>query len=378
MKDRLAVALMLESDAPGGAECMLLLLAEQLRARGHSVCPVGPNIGSGWLAAEFRKKDFVPETYSLRRMLDLGCVRQLAGLLRRRKIDIVHSHEFTMALYGAAASKAARIPQVVTMHSARGATGTWRRRVALRWALRQTASVVAVSNATRVQLTTALGLSNDAVGVVHNGVRFQPGKPDRIRQELGIGPDEVLILAVGNLYPVKGHIVLLRALAGLHARRADVCWHLAIAGKVSLRGKVEDQAKHFREYAETQGFSNRLYLLGYRADVPDLLAAADIYVMPSLSEGLPLALLEAMHAGKPIVASDVGGIPEVLRARSEGLLVPPGDDRELGAALMRFILSPHDRAVFGAAAKRRAAQAFGAHTMADQYERLYFGAIQAS
>ena len=116
----LAVALMLESDAPGGAECMLLLLAEQLRARGHSVCPVGPNIGSGWLAAEFRKKDFVPETYSLRRMLDLGCVRQLAGLLRRRKIDIVHSHEFTMALYGAAASKAARIPQVVTMHSARG------------------------------------------------------------------------------------------------------------------------------------------------------------------------------------------------------------------------------------------------------------------
>src|SRR5689334_10687465 len=101
----LRIALMLESDGPGGAEVMLLQLAEELRRRGHDVLPVGPDNGSGWLAGQFRERGFTPATFSLRRPLDFNCLRGLAHLLRDKRIQVVHSHEFAMAVYGAAAAR---------------------------------------------------------------------------------------------------------------------------------------------------------------------------------------------------------------------------------------------------------------------------------
>ncbi|MGH3041767.1 MAG: glycosyltransferase, partial [Gaiellaceae bacterium] len=141
-------------------------------------------------------------------------------------------------------------------------------------------------------------------------------------------------------------------------------WHVAIAG----RGEEE---RALRDFAAGSGIAHRVHLLGFRSDVPDILAAADIYAMPSLSEGLPLALVEAMSAGKAIVASNVGGIPEVMTQGRDGVMVPAGDHKALGAELERLVARPELRRSLGSAAREHARAHFGVGTMVEAYERLY-------
>ena len=357
------VALMLESDGPGGAEIMLLHLAEGLRERGYEICPVLPDNGPGWLGRQFTSRGFVPETFSLRNPVDWKCARGLMRLFERRRVGLVHSHEFTMAVYGGVAARLRGLPHVITMHGNRRFADQWRRRAALGWAVRRSRGAAAVSGALARFMEQRLDLSPDSVAVVPNGITFTPGDGAGVRASLQLAPDEPLIIAVGNLYPVKGHIVLLRALARLAAERPGLPWRAAIAG----RGGEE---AGLRAFAERQGITGRVHLLGYRTDVPDILAAGDIWTMPSLSEGLPIALLEAMLAGKPIVSSAVGGIPDVL-ADGAGKLVPPGDDAALAAALGELLERPAERRAMAAEAYRRADQSYRREHMVDAYLALY-------
>ncbi|MFQ5745722.1 MAG: glycosyltransferase [Gemmatimonadota bacterium] len=359
----LGIALALQSDGPGGAERVLLELGEELRRRGHEVCPIGPSDGCGWLAEQFRSRGFVPETFTLRRALDPGCRRGLVEVLRRRGIDVMHSHEFAMALYGASAARAVGIPHVITLHGSTYYADRLRRRIALRWAFRRSAAAVAVSGATGERIRTSLGLPADAIEVIRNGIRPAPGDRMETRAALGLGEDEVLAIAVGNLYPVKGYDVLLRALA-MAAGTVSAPWRLAVVG----RGEEEAA---LRDLAGRLGLAPRVRWLGYRDDVPDLMAAADVYVMSSRSEGLPLAVLEAMFAGLPIVATRVGGIPEAVGADREGLLVEPQDPGDLAAALSRLLGDPALRDRLAAAARRRAERDYHVEVMTDAYERLY-------
>lgn len=365
------IALLLESDGPGGAEKMLLHLAEYLRNRGYEVCPVGPASGCGWLASEFRALGFEPEVFRLRRPLDATCVRELATLFRDRGIQLAHSHEFTMAVYGAAAANLAGAAHVVTMHGGKHATATWRRRSALRWAFGRSQAVVAVSEAVRSDLRAALGSSGRRVDVVHNGIAWSPGNAEKVRRELALSDDELLILAVGNLYAVKGHAYLVEALATVTRTRPDLRWRLAIAGQATFGGEVEAESRALTQIAARAGFADRLHMLGHRADVPDLLAAADIFVLPSLSEGLPLALLEAMFAGTAIIASAVGGVPEAVRHRSEAWLCPPADAGAIAAAIIELADNPQLRRRLGEVAARRAHRQFHRDAMASRYEDVY-------
>src|SRR5450759_1494058 len=133
---RLRIAMMLESDGPGGAEMMVFRLSEELRRRGHTVVPVGPAHGVGWLGDLFRRGGFSPEVFRLRRPVDPGCVHGLVQLFKEHRIDAVHSHEFTMAVYGTAAARLLGLPHVITMHGGFKACTALRRRIALRWAIR--------------------------------------------------------------------------------------------------------------------------------------------------------------------------------------------------------------------------------------------------
>ena len=365
----LRVALLLESDGPGGAETMLLNLGEELRRRGHEVLPIGPAGRAGWLGDRFRERGFAPESYVLRRAIDPSCMRQIIGMLRSHRIQVAHSHEFGMAVYGAFAARRAGIRHVITMHGGRYYAEQRRRRSALRWAARRSDALVAVSEATAADLRRTLRLPDDEVRVVHNGIPVRAGSRTAVRSELALQENELLIVAVGNLYPVKGHAVLLRALGELQRSGVldSVPWRLALAG----RG--EEEAK-LRVLASEEGIAERVTLLGYREDVPDILAAADLFVMPSLSEGLPLALVEAMAAGLPVVVSDVGGVPEVAVPGREAVLVPPGDPARLAVGLASLLRDPGARAAMGVAARDRAHRDFSVSTMCEAYERLYRGA----
>jgi glycosyltransferase involved in cell wall biosynthesis len=363
-----SVALLLESDGPGGAEHMVLRLAVELRERGYRVCPVGPASGCGWLADQFRDQGFEPRTFRLRRPLDPACVYDIVSAVRRERVHTLHSHEFTMAVYGALAARMMRRRHIITMHGGTYFERRLQRRKALRWAIRRSSRTVAVSGATGLHLEQSLQLPPGLVRVVYNGVPAPAGEGTRVKRELGLEyhPGELLILAVGNLYPVKGHAVLARALAQLHAEAPQVAWRVALAGRGEEEGRI-------RAIAEEGGYADRLHVLGYREDVGNLLAAADLFVMPSLSEGLPLALLEAMLARKPIVATSVGGVPEAIRTGASGILVPPADSSALAAALLRLLGDATLRDLLGRGAGLEAERRFSLAAMADSYEAVYAG-----
>lgn len=358
------IALLVETGGPGGAEHVLLNLAEGLRRRGHEIIPIGPDDRSPWLHDQFVARGFAPEHYAMRRLLDWRCLRGIAGILRRRGADVVHSHEFTMGVYGTAAAKLARRPHVLTMHGGRYYAGKLQRRLALAASARLSDAAVGVSAACAADLEQTLRLRRGSVRVVPNGVPVPPGERAPVRRELGVGDDELLLVAVGNLYPVKGHIVLLRALALLAERGKTSGLTVAIAG----RGGEEPA---LRDFARQAGIEGCVRLLGYREDVGDILAAADIYAMPSLSEGLPLALLEAMAVGLPVVASRVGGIPEVVTDGDDALLVAPGDPAALAGAIERLIDDEQLRTRVGDAARRTAERDYTLDAMLDRYEAIY-------
>jgi glycosyltransferase involved in cell wall biosynthesis len=362
------IAVMLETDGPGGAEVVVFQLAEELRRRGHIVVPVGPELGVGWLRGKFLAAGFTPETFRLRRPLDVACLWNLRAMLVRERIDVVHSHEFTMSVYGAAAARSAGVPHIITMHGNQTMTAAWRRRVALRLAFHSSHATIAVSEATRIQLLRDLSLPSSAIAVVHNGIPIRAGNAAAVRRELLLRPEEVLVLAVGNLDQRKGHILLLRALAQLEAEGLAVRWRLAIAA-----GRGGPERESLERYAAEHGIGDRVHLLFERHDVPDLQAAAGIFCMPSLWEGLPLALLEAMFANSAIVASRTSGIPEAIVHERDGLLVPPGDVGGLAAALRRLLENSAERTAFAQSARRRAEAEFTIGRMADAYERLYQG-----
>lgn len=354
------IAFTIETDGPGGAETVLLNLAEELRRRGHTVVPVV----RGWLEEQLRVRGFEPEILGLGRGVDWACVADLFRHLRRRRIDVLHSHEFTMAVYGAAVARLARVTHVITMHGGGHFAERRRRRAALRWAFRRSRVAVGVSRATAMSLERTLAIPCGTVEVIPNGVPIREGDAVAARRRLGLGPADRLILAIGNLYPVKGHAVLLRALAQLEERSPGLPWCAAIAG----RGQEETS---LHQLAEALGIAERVRLLGFRSDTADLLAAAQIVALPSLSEGLPLVLLEAMGAGRAVVASAVGGIPEVISPGRDGLLVTPGDVPELATALERLLRNSEERARLGQAARRLAIERYSVQAMTDAYEEVY-------
>lgn len=367
----LRIAMMLESDGPGGAEVVVLHLAEELRRRGHTIIPVGPRQGVGWLGARFRALGFEPESFRISRPIDPDCVRSLVEVFRAQRVDLVHSHEFTMGVYGTAATRLLRLPHVISWHGSSTMCKRLRRRVAVRWAMRRSRASVAVSQATRAQLARDLGIAESTMTVVHNGVPVRPGDPAAVRRELSIRPQDVVVLAVGNLDVRKGHLLLLRALQELTDEGVDVPWRLVIAG-----GRGGDQREPLIDHARTHGLSDRVHVLSQREDIPDLLAATSIFAMPSLWEGLPMAMLEAMVAGAAVIASDTGGIREAIVDGEHGLLTQPGSVPSLKDALRRMLLDVPARGRMAAAARARGHERFTLSVMGDSYERVYEDALQ--
>lgn len=366
---RLRLAMMLESDEPGGAEMMVYQLSNELRSRGHTILPVGPARGVGWLGDLFRKSGFHTEVFRINRPIDPSCVKGLVRLFRDFRIDAVHSHEFTMAVYGTAATQLLGLPHIITMHGGLKVCKALRRRIALRWAMRASDYSVMVSRATQKQFCDDLGVKPSLFTVVPNGVPVRYGDANGVRKEFGIAPHECVILAVGVLERHKGHQVLLDALARLKTRKPESCWRLVIAG-----GAGGEEHSSLLRYITEHGLSDRVHIVLNRNDVADLLSLSDIFVMPSRWEGLPMAVLEAMVARKAIIASAIAGIPEAIVNGREGLLVPPGEPAALADALEILLTQPHRRQELAAAAAERAKKEFTAAVMADRYEALYASA----
>jgi glycosyltransferase involved in cell wall biosynthesis len=356
------VAHLIESDGPGGAERVLATIAGALQVEGWSNVAFLPRDGEGWLSRELTAAG-IPVRYLVRTgPYNARRVGELAAAFRAHRVTIAHSHEFTMGVYDAVAAWHAGAGHVITMHGSEYFGERLRRRLALRAAVGLGGELVAVSQRLSDRLAAGLWLPRSRVTTIPNGVRAPALGPATLRGELGLTAADRLVLAVGNLYAVKGHRYLVDALGLLASRHPGL--HVAIAGRGDLG--VELRAR-----ADALGVADRLHLLGLRDDIGHLLAAADVFAMPSMAEGLPLALLEAMTAGLPIVATDVGDVGAALAGGAAGRLVPVADAPALAAAIDHLLLHPAAAHALGAQAARRARTEYSVDRMASRYVDVY-------
>jgi glycosyltransferase involved in cell wall biosynthesis len=356
------VAQLIETDGPGGAERVVVHLARALQEGGGQSVVVLPPNGEGWIEAELEGSGVVIDRFHLDRPLSPACAQALAECFARHRVDVAHSHEFSMAVYGAWGARRAGVPHVITMHGGRYYADRIRRRIALGAAVRASARTVAVSSGLASHLRRDLWLSSSRVLMIPNGVPYAAPAHVTLRDELHLGPDDRLMLAIGNLYPVKGHRHLIDAFSLVAHRHPTL--HCAIGGRGHLDADLAALARD-------RGLATRVHLLGLRSDVPAILGAADLFVQPSLSEGLPLALLEAMQAGRPIVATSVGEMPVALGFGDAGVLVEPGSPGALAAAIDSLLNDPMRAETLGTRAAERARAEYGLPRMAARYLGMY-------
>jgi glycosyltransferase involved in cell wall biosynthesis len=289
---------------------------------------------------------------------------------RARGADLLHGHGLRFAPLWAAASLAARRPLVVTLHNLVPPDLPLAARAALRAALLCARQIIAVSAAVARSARTVAPAGR--VAVVRSGVdvaAFAPGTPDEraaARAALGLAGCQPAVLCVARLSPEKNVGGFLEA-AAIAARRAPGARFL-VAGGGPLGPTLRYQI-------ECLDLSGQARLLGRRDDVPRLLAAVDVLCLPSREEGLGLAVLEAMAAGLPVVATNVGGVPEVVAAGETGLLVPPGDPAALAAALAALLTAPDRARAMGAAGRARAAERFTLRHMVAATHAVYARAL---
>jgi len=361
------VVLAIESSGPGGAEHTLLHLATGLRKR--DLDPVIATLRPGWLTE--RANDAGIETWIVPQPegWSIGWIPRFARRLARERIALLHGHEFAMSVYAGSAARLARIPCVVTLHGRHWVAGRRLRAVAYRGLHAAGVRIAAVSDDLAGFLAGASGLSRASIAVIENGIPIAPARDahevatlrTEMRSRLGLDAHTPLLVAVGNLYPVKDHALLLRALAGL----ADV--HLAIAGRGDEQRRLEDLAREL-------GIGGRLHLLGLRDDVGHWLAAADVFVHPSRSEEMPLAILEAMAEGLPIVATRVGGVPDAVIDGETGVLVASGDAEGLREAIRALLEDEPRRRALGRGARARTEERFSVERMVDRHLHAYANA----
>ena len=298
-------------------------------------------------------------------------VTALARAIRKFKPDIVHSRNWA-AIEAVAAGRLAGACALV--HSEHGleagvtAEEPWRRICFRRLSYELASRIFSVSYQLRDLHAKRTGFPAHKISVIHNGVdggRFFPDAAVRVRvrRELGLANEEFCLGCVGNLLPVKDHMTLLRAVEAFAERCQS--WRLLLIGEGPERSKLE-------EYVRAHpAWSARVQFVGSSSRVPELLRALDVYVLPSIAEGISNSLLEAMSAGLPVVATATGGNPEVVVDGESGLLFPVGDCGKLAEHLVRLEARPEVRAHLAQQAMRRILQEFSIDSMIQKYDSLY-------
>lgn len=283
--------------------------------------------------------------------------------LRRDGIDVVHSHKFGANVAAAVLGRLARVPVVAHEHGLRGGLSRTRRLTDRHVIGRLAAVVLCVSQADRHRLVDTEGLPDRRVRFIPLGIAAPESPIARAdaRRELGLGPAGVIVVGTAMLRPEKRLDLLLAAVARIEPA-SDLT--VVVVGDGPERAALEARATLL-------GLGSRIRFLGARTDVARILAAADIGVLCSDREGTPLALLEYMQAGLGIVATAVGGVPDVIRNDIEGLLVAPGSPDELACALRGLSLESGLRTRLGEAARSRCAEEFDVASLARRLEHLY-------
>ena len=357
---KLRIAQLLPTAGYGGAERIACSLARALAQRSHSVemvCPGGP------MARELSNSSVVVTRKGFRNLSRFATAFSLAIRFRAEPVDIIHAHLSRGARVASVVSRLTGIPVVTTVHTAR------RSDIYLRLATGAN-RIIAVSDYVRSVLLE-WGVPNGYVERIYNGTDID-GIPQSNRTTLsaiGITCDRKIIGFVGRVIRAKGSHELLEAFVAIASE--DPSTHLVLAG-----GFEKESFSKVQSTIASKELSDRVSLLGPREDVAALMAGFDLIVLPSHREAFGLALVEAMARGVPVIATRVGGLPEVVDDGVTGILVEPGVD-ELTEAIRYMIANPDRAAAMGRAGKDRVRELFSLENMAQQYESTYFSVLNS-
>jgi glycosyltransferase involved in cell wall biosynthesis len=311
-------------------------------------------------------------------------VRRLRAWLRENPTDLIHSHLWTANIIGRVAGRFSRTPVISSIHNPDHEPGAWadgadvnlmKRRVVReldRWTAHAACDrMIAVSEYVKRSANQHLGVSLEAIEVVYNPIDVDllktPPTADRaeLLRALGLPSDSLILLSVARVSPQKGLIYALRALPEILKQYPAV--------QLLSVGATTDPAWHkqLEQEAAALGVADRFHLLGARRDVIDFLRACDVFIFPSLYEGLGIALIEAMAAGCACVASAAGPIPEVVTDGEDGILVRPGDPQAIATAICRLLADESLRVRLGTAASESALRKFRPEQSAATLTRIY-------
>jgi sugar transferase (PEP-CTERM/EpsH1 system associated) len=357
----------------GGAEVLAARLARQLRDRYRFIFACLDQLGT--LGQELREEGFPVFVLERRPGVDWRCASRLAKLLRRENVDLVQAHQYTPFFYAMAARLLYRRPPLMFTEHGRHFPDYPRRKrmIVNRLLLERRDRVVAVGRAVQQAVVNNEGIPAQRVAVIYNGIDLSPyrnGVPDRdaVRRELGLGDWDLVLVQVARLDYLKDHPTAVRMMGQVVRQRPDA--RLLLVGEGPERGKIEDEIRQ-------RGLEANVRLLGQRGDVARILRAADLFLLTSISEGIPLTVIEAMAAGLPVVATNVGGMTEVVEDGQTALLAPAADDAGLAAAVFRLAEDPELRRQMGQWGRERANEVFSERQMHEQYVRLYDEMLRA-
>ena len=288
----------------------------------------------------------------------------LRRLLRRERVDVIHAHMFGSNAWGTVIGRLARVPVIVAHEHTWSFEGRPLRRLVDREVIgRGSTAFIAVSRDDQRKMIEIEGVNPKKILHVPNGIAAPPPPSGAdVRLELGIPAGARVIGTVSVLRPQKALDVFVRASARLLRERSDL--YVLLAGDGPLRGELT-------ELVRSLGVQDRLLMLGYRSDAPDVLTALDVAVSSSAFEGSPLAVMEYMESARPIVATRVGGVPDLIEDGVNGLLVDPGDEAALAAAIGRMLADPEAARGIGEAARERRRREFTVELMVRRFEVLY-------
>ncbi|MDW8130620.1 MAG: glycosyltransferase [Bryobacterales bacterium] len=352
----LAIHHVLDTLAVGGAEVLVSALARAQKKAGHEVA-VHCIAGAGPLAADLERAA-IPVRIHARPRRALTLVRLFLDF-RGGRPDVVHCHNIAPTVLGALAATLARVPCIVaTRHGTATRNPRFERKFWL--AARLCHRVVAVSRSAAERLAVAAWARADKLVLIPNGAPA-PAPPPPGTSPAG-RTDAFTLISVGRLHRVKDYPTLLRAVAPAAVELPAL--RLLVLGDGPERERLES-------LANALGLAGHVRFLGVQRDVGRWLASADAFVLASISEGLPLALIEALAAGLPAIVTDVGGMPEVVRCCGSGIVVPPAQPEALAGAIVALARDPARLRSLSEAARRCYAAHFTLDRMVADYFRLY-------
>jgi glycosyltransferase involved in cell wall biosynthesis len=351
----------------GGAEQLILMTVPRLQRLGFEVT-VACLKGWGPLGEELEAQGVRAVALGASRTWDLRAAGRLLALIRRERIQVIHAHLFLANLAARLIGRLAGVPVVICTHHDTDLDMGLHQRLAERATASLSDTVVACSEAVRRYALRTYGLRPGQVRTLRNAIATaEPAiastTRDAVRREIGAGPGDLLVGTVGRLVePKKGIPVFLAAARRMADSLPTV--RFVIVGDGPARA-------HLEALATREGVGHRTVFTGLRRDIPRVMHALDLFVQPSNWEGFGLTLLEAMSVGLPVVATRVGGVPEVVVDGGTGLLVPPADPAAMSRACLDLLSERERAARLGEAGRQRACSEFPIDRLVTETAELY-------